>query len=215
MKLLYIALLFVSQLVLSDPITTITFDNLADSTQVAGAYPGVTFTNALVQSQNISLSPAYSPPFSPPNAVTNDSGDVTKPGGSMIITLASPVPFVAGYFDYSEQLTLTALDATSSTIASKPSLFSSNVKGSGNPQNEFISVGSVNGPSTIKSIQISTASLQSDTFTLDNFEYGAPEPATISMLATGGLFLGLIAVRSVRSCSEQCSQAGSTRDEVS
>ncbi|MGH9722775.1 MAG: hypothetical protein ACRD8O_21410 [Bryobacteraceae bacterium] len=64
------------------------FDNLTDGTDAANSYAaqGVTFSNALVQTEGISLSPIF-PPASAPNVAIND------PGAIMEIDFTTPVNY--------------------------------------------------------------------------------------------------------------------------
>jgi hypothetical protein len=183
MKLLATALLLVTGGLLTSGFlhADINFDNLAEGTVVGNNYAGVTFTNAVVWAQN-SFLPATFPPNSPPNVATNDQG------GTITIEFAQPVGFVSGFFTYSEPLTIESFDGNGNELTSFTSYNNgvgtyANYLGADIPYpNNFAAPNMYytvfNANNKISSVEIFTASDQTDTFTLDNLSYNpVPEPA--------------------------------------
>lgn len=70
---------------------TISFETLSDGTFVESAFPGLTFTNALVLTAEVSFNEEELPPKSGVN-VASDAG------GQMQIEFATPVASVGGFF---------------------------------------------------------------------------------------------------------------------
>lgn len=167
----------------ADPIT-LNFDSLKDSVKVTTQFAGLTFSNATTLTAGVTLNEFEYPPKSGSNALVNDAG-------AMTITFTLPVTSIEGYFTYDSRLTLTAFDANGNQIGSLSSQFLSNLAlsgAAGSKPNELLSFSAAGG---IARIVIST----SGSFALDDFRYNTttaapvPEPATVSLLASGGLLL--------------------------
>jgi hypothetical protein len=161
---------------------SINFDNLQDGAVVGNAYAnqGVTFTNALVQAQGVSLSPLF-PPASAPNVAINDQGAI------MEIDFANPLRSFRAQFTYEEQLTVQFVDDNlifKTLNGSCP--FGNFLGGRINPPNEVISFVS---DQPITAVRIYTASLEPDTVTIDNVGT-IPEPAAEAFLL-GELLLAI------------------------
>ena len=171
----------------ADPIA-INFEGLPDSTVLTNQYTGLTFSNATIITAGISLNEFEFPPHSGSNVVFDD-------GGPMSIIFGSPILSFSGYFTYVEPLTLAALDASSSQVASAVSAFSSNDALFGDPSsnpNEFIQVTFAGGFSTITI----TGDPAGGSFTVDDLTYtpasaAVPEPVTVVLILIGaGLLAG-------------------------
>jgi hypothetical protein len=183
----------------------INFDNLADGTNVGNNYAGMTFTNALVQAQGISLSPIFTP-ASAPNVAVN------LPGGTMTIAFTTGIPYFQAHFTYIEPLSLVFMDggATLDTVDSEfdcNDLFSISLNsctdGStdvGPAPNELISYAAVDG-NVITSVSITSASGLSDTFTIDNIS-SVPEPSSLFLLVNAALLVAVILRKKRRSVRE-------------
>ena len=140
LPLLIGGMMVLSRQALAQP-TTLTFDNLSDSTTVTNQFQGLAFQNAAAISAGISLNEFEFPPHSGANVVFDS-------GGAMTITFSSPIQSFAGYFTYSVPLTIQALGSTGSQIVSASSRFSSNEALSGVPgssPNELIQLDSGGG----------------------------------------------------------------------
>jgi hypothetical protein len=149
----------------------ITFDGLADSelvtTQFSGGPEYVTFANAIVLTQGISLNDAEFPPVSLLNVVADN-------GGPMTITFGSAATHVEGYFTYAFPLALQFFGDGGTLLGTVSSTFSENFVSSGNPSNEFIQFSS---PAGIRSVMI-TGSPTGNSFALDNLRFTVPEPGS-------------------------------------
>jgi hypothetical protein len=163
----------------------LTFEGFSDSTSLTTQYPGLTFTSATVITAGITLNEFEFPPHSGVNVVFDD-------GGPMSILFDSPVLSFSGFFTYSVPLTLAALDATSTEVASAVSAFSSNdalFGDLGSSPNEFLQLSFAAG---ISSITISGDPL-GGSFVLDDAAYtsAVPEPASFVLMLTalGGVVL--------------------------
>lgn len=155
--------------------TTIDFEGFPDSTILTTQYPGLTFTNTIILTAGISLDEIDFPPHSGTNVASDNTGPIT-------IDFAAPITSFSGYFTYAEPLTLDALDAGSTEVASAISLYSENLVSSGNPPNELISVAFAGGFSSVTI----TGDPAGDSFTMDDITYGAvPEPDSILALLLG------------------------------
>jgi hypothetical protein len=168
-------LFFATEACFGDPVS-INFDNLLDGAVVGNAYAnqGVTFSNALVQAQGVSLSPLF-PPASPPNVAIND------PGAIMEIDFANPLNAFNAQFTYEEQLTVQFVNGNvifKTLQGSCP--FGNFVGACVTGPNEVISF---NSDQPITEVRMYTASLQPDTFTIDNVT-SVPEPASGFLLGT-------------------------------
>jgi hypothetical protein len=149
----------------------ITFDGLVDSelvtTQFSGGPEYVTFANAIVLTQGISLNDAEFPPVSLLNVVADN-------GGPMTITFGSAATHVEGYFTYAFPLALQFFGDGGTLLGTVSSTFSENFVSSGNPSNEFIQFSS---PAGIRSVMI-TGSPTGNSFALDNLRFTVPEPGS-------------------------------------
>ncbi len=167
----------------ADPIT-LNFDNLKDSAKVTTQFSGLSFTNASAITSGVTLNELEFPPRSGTNVVFND-------GGNMTINFSVPTVSFESYFTYDSRLTITAFDDKGNQIGSLSSLFTNNLLLSGvagSKPNELLSLSSATG---ISRIVISS----SGSFVLDDLKYNTtvsaavPEPATLSLLISGGLLL--------------------------
>jgi hypothetical protein len=151
----------------------IDFDGLSDGTPVTTQYPGVSFSNATVATAEISLDEFEFPPHSGTNVVFDN-------GGPMTIDFTIPVLSFGGYFTYSEPLTLSALDGSSSPLPSVFSAFSNNEAISGVPgsvPNEFLQVSSGSG---ISSVTI-TGDPAGSSFVLDDVTITTPSTPSVNI----------------------------------
>ena len=162
--------------------TTITFEGLADGTDISSTYApqGVTFTNAVVLTAGESLNELEFPPHSGVNAASDANGPIT-------LNFSSPVASFSAYFTYAEQLMVEAFDSSNRLLQSSSSLFDQNFVSSGNPPNEFISL----NDKGISSVTI-TGDPVGGSFVMDDVTFvTTPEPPSLVLLAGGAAF-GLI-----------------------
>lgn len=163
--------------------STVTFEGLADLTPVTTQFPGMVFSNATILTAGASL-PVGFPPHSGSNVVFDN-------GGPIFVDFLSPVTSAGAFFTYGVPITVFALDAANSVLASAASSSSANFAGAGTgaPPNEFISVALAAGYSRL-------AILGSDTgtsFVMDDLTTtsAVPEPSTLVLFALGGLAVGV------------------------
>jgi hypothetical protein len=157
------------------------------------ASAGITLTNATIvtPSLNTVVFGAESPAHSGLNVVIDD-------GGPLSILFANPVSAFSGYFTYFAPLTLQAFDTSNSPLAPVLSAFAGNYGSSGNPVNELLAVTFAPGISRVLLTGDpagSSFTFDDLTFTVANTGSQVPEPATLSMLCLGGLYLGWRHVR--------------------
>jgi hypothetical protein len=178
LPLLIGGMMVLSRQVLAQP-TTLTFDNLSDSTTVTNQFQGLAFKNAAAISAGISLNEFEFPPHSGANVVFDS-------GGAMTITFSSPIQSFAGYFTYSVPLTIQALGSTGSQIVSASSRFSSNEALSGVPgssPNELIQLDSGGGISQI----VITGSQSGTSFVLDDATVSTGATCTVTHDGAAGI----------------------------
>ena len=169
--------------------TTITFEGLADGTDISSTYApqGVTFTNAVVLTAGESLNELEFPPHSGLNAAFDANGPVT-------LNFSSTITSFSGYFTYTEQLIVEAFDSSNQLLQSTNSLFDQNFVSSGNAPNEFISLNNKG----ISSVTI-TGDPAGGSFVMDDVTFvTTPEPPSLVLLAGAAVF-GLILVSIRRS----------------
>jgi hypothetical protein len=172
--------------------TVIDFEGLADSIIVTNQFLGLVFSGASVLTAGVSLNPTF-PPHSGIKVVFDSSTPMT-------ITFTPVVTSVGAFFTYNRRLTLTALNASNTVVATRTSAFTSNVVGSGNPSNEFLQVASGGG---IKTLSITSGIANS--FVMDDLTVGGvvtvpavTEPVLIALavlLASLALFMARRPVR--------------------
>jgi hypothetical protein len=160
----------------------INFDTLADSTPVTTQFAGLTFSNATVLTEGISLNEFEFPPKSPPNVAFDDGGVIT-------IVFDALQASVGGFFTYLVPVTLTAYDAALNPIAVDVSDFSSNAGLSGDPgssPNELLEVVSALGIARVTIVGDPSGA----SFTLDDLT-SVDRPATQTPAPATGALLGL------------------------
>jgi hypothetical protein len=155
---------------------TINFEGFADGTLITTQYAGLTFSNAVIATAEVSLDEFEFPPHSGVNVVVDSGGPIT-------IVFSSAVSSFDAFFTYSVPLTLDAFDSSNSLVASTNSLFSSNEGLSGVPgssPNELMQV-SVSGG--ISSVEI-LGSPSGGSFTMDDVTYttSVPEPGSLFLV---------------------------------
>ena len=159
----------------------ITFDGLTDSelvtTQFSGGPTNVTFTNAIVAAQGISLNDADFPPVSLLNVVVDSGGPMTLTFGTLALQ-------VEGFFTYAVPLTLEFFGDGGVPLGTMNSIYLENYASSGNPVNELIQFSSLAG---IRSMTI-TGAPTGNSFVMDNLSFtiaaAVPEPgSTLPLLA--------------------------------
>ena len=96
--------------------TVIDFEGLADLEVVTSQFSGLTFTNATVLTEGISLNEFEFPPRSGTNVVFDDFG-------AMVIDFAPLALEVSGFFTYFFPLTMTAFDGSSTQVDVATSAF--------------------------------------------------------------------------------------------
>ena len=172
-------LLLAAHLPLAAGTVTLDFEGFPDGTVLTTEYPGITFTNAIILSADISLNEFEAPPHSGTNVASDNNGPMT-------ITFASPAQSFGGYFTYYEPLTAQAFDSDDIEVASAHSLFSINVGcdpgpvclgDPGSTPNEFLFLSS---PSGISSVTIA-GDLAGGSFALDDALI-TPEPGTFFLI---------------------------------
>lgn len=142
----------------------IDFENLKDSTPVAGFYPNLIFTRATAINAGRSLNEFEAPPHSGLGAIFDD-------GGPILISFTSPVTRLGGYFTYSTKVTLVAFDKENQQVASASSATNSNFVLSGEPGsggNELLSVSYDKGITGV----LITGADQGSSFVLDDLTIG-------------------------------------------
>jgi hypothetical protein len=168
-------LLLAAHLPLVGGTVTLDFEGFPDGTVLTTQYPGLTFTNTIILTAGTSLNEFEFPPRDGVNLASDNNG-------AMSISFASPILSFAGYFTYTEPLSIQAFDGASVRVASTASLFSKNFVSSGNPPNEFLTVGFASG---ISSVTI-TGDPAGGSFTLDdatiNTGTSVPEPGSALLL---------------------------------
>ena len=180
------ALFWLPRPVVASPIT-IDFESLVDLISVNSHYPGLTFSGARTLTAGISLNEDEFPPRSGSHVVFNDAAQIS-------ISFAASVYSVAGYFTYTDPVTLTAFDASSNVLGSVSSLFERNyVSGgtAGSSPNELMQFQSLTG---IASVTIAGGLLFSiilDDLTYDDERPTAtvPEPASLAVVLLSALGL--------------------------
>lgn len=178
LSLLCVPLMFV-------PVTTraavITFDDLADSVIVGGAYAGVTFTNATALTAGVSLNEFEFPPSSG-GTVAFDAD------GPMRVDFALPVASVGGFFTYLTPVTLRAFSATDALLGSAFSAYSSNLALSGDAgslPNEFLGLAVGGIAYVVIAGDPAGSSFALDDLTFEVATQQVPEPAALGLLLLG------------------------------
>jgi hypothetical protein len=163
---------------------TIDFEGLEDLSDVGLQIPGLTITNAMVLSAEISLNEEELPPASGSNVVFDS-------GGPLTIAFEDLVASVGGSFNYYLPVTLEAFDSLGNSLGSTTTQFLSNAVGFGDEgslQNEFIGL-ALSSP-RIASVTL-TGGPDGGSFTLDDLTYDnagpttVPEPGSLSLFFVG------------------------------
>lgn len=190
-RLAIVALLWLLGGIPSAAAVVIDFEGLLDGELVQTQYAalGLTFGNATALTAGVSLNELENPPHSGQNVVFDD-------GGPMLISFATPVSSIFGYFTYASRLLFAAFDSMNVPVGLTMSLFSNNQSLSGEPgslPNELLGISFAGGISSI----VITGDLSGGSFTLDDLTFdrvpGRPvsEPTSLALL----LALGLVALR--------------------
>jgi hypothetical protein len=157
---------------------TITFESLADLSEVGSQIAGVTFTNATVLVSEFSLGEDEFPPRSGEKV----AADI---GGAMSVGFAAPVSFFQAYFTYLVPVTIEAFDPFGASLGTATSSFSTNLGLSGDPgsaPNELLALNFSN----IASVTL-TGDPLGDSFAVDDISFvtAVPEPSTLALTAIG------------------------------
>lgn len=190
-RLALVALLWLLGGLPSAAAVVIDFEGLLDGGLVDTQYAalGLTFGNATALTAGVSLNEFENPPHSGQNVVFDD-------GGSMLISFATPVTGVSGYFTYASRLLFAAFDSMNAPVGLTMSMFSNNQSLSGEPgslPNELLGISFAGGISSI----VITGDLFGGSFTLDDLTFdrvpsrAVSEPTSLALL----LALGLVALR--------------------
>jgi hypothetical protein len=153
------------------------FENLPDMQSVTTQFPGLTFSNTIILTAEISLNEADFPPHSGANVASDD-------GGPIQIFFGRPTLFFSGYFTYVAPLTLQAFDTGGNLVASAASAFSDNDVSFGDPgssPNEFLNLSYAGGISRLLIEGDSAGS----SFMMDDVSFSSvPEPSSLLLLLT-------------------------------
>jgi hypothetical protein len=136
---------------------TFGFENLADGTVLTNQYAGLTFSNAIVLSQGITLNEFEFPPHAGTNVASDN-------GGPMTMVSSTPLRSFSGYFTYGVALSIQAYGTSNNLLVSTTSSNSKNeaLSGSGGA-NALLKVTA----SRIYKVVI-TGSPQGTSFTMDD-----------------------------------------------
>ena len=172
---------FLANPLLAAPLV-IDFESFAEGDSITTQVPGVVITNATVLMAGSLLNEFEAPPHSGQNVAFDD-------GGPLSFVFATPVLSFGAFLTYFEPVTLEAFDSSDNLLGFVSSAFFSNAALSGDlgsAPNEFLQFAF---PSGISSVRIS-GNPDGGSFVLDDatIELQAiPEPATLSLLALGGV----------------------------
>jgi hypothetical protein len=156
----------------------IDFEDLNDSTSVTTQYPNLVFARATAISARLSLNEIESPPHSGDNVIFDD-------GGPMLITFATPVGSVSGFFTYSNKVTMVGFDQNNLQVAAASSKFNNNFGASseaGATHNELVAITHEKG---IASVLI-TGAPGGSSFALDDLTMSMPAIGVRILFRTNG-----------------------------
>lgn len=174
----------------------IDFEGLTDTELVTNQYLvafGITFDGATALLRGAlpvggSLNELDFPPHSG-DAVVFESAS-----GGITVTFATPALSIGGFFTYNAQVTLTAY-LGANVVDSVTSLFSDNIGTGVNPPNEFITVSSPGGITSLTIVGDSAGG----SFVLDDFSAeNVPEPGVTALLCASGVVAAARRRRAVR-----------------